>query len=97
MIDMANSEALSCEGKTKELELKTQDYKVKTSFCILSFGNYNTILRKPWLYDANQQSIGARTKWSLKPGTIAGFSKGNKREQSQKYNSVMIASSLANR
>ena len=52
-VDMANGEALSCEGKTKELELKIQDYKVKASFSILSLGNYDAILGKPWLYNAN--------------------------------------------
>ena len=52
-VEMANGEALSCEGKTKDLDLKIQDYQVKTSFSILPLGKYDAILGKPWLFDAN--------------------------------------------
>ena len=52
-VNMANGEPLTCGGKTKDLELKIQDYKVKASFNILALGKYDAILGKPWLFDTN--------------------------------------------
>ena len=53
-VDMANGEPLVCSGTTDKVDMTVKDYTARgLKFNVIPLGNYDAILGKPWLFDAN--------------------------------------------